>query len=139
MDLYLIWIIIGIILIIIELLTPSMFFLNLGIACLITAFFTYLGFSQVIQAIIFLISAGILLFFVKPIMQKMYNKKAELNDKYINQIAKVIQRTDKNDGRITIYGEDWQAKSNNEEDIFEINENVKIVKRDSLIMYVEKI
>lgn len=139
MQIYLWWVVIGIFLVILEFLTPTLFFLNLGIACFLVAVFAYLGFSQVIQAIIFLISSAVLLLFVKPIVQKFYDKKSDISDKYIGQTVKVIQKIDKFNGRITIYGEEWQAKAINEEDVFEIGDEVKIVKRESLVLYVEKI
>ena len=41
-------------------------------------------------------------------------------------------------GRISIYGEEWNARTQNGEEINE-NEIVKIISNDGLIMIVEKI
>ena len=76
---------------------------------------------------------------MKPILQKFYDRKSEINDKYIGQVAKVINTVDAQNGRITIYGEDWQAKAINNIAVFEVGSSVKIVKRESLILYVDKI
>ena len=139
MQLYLWWIIIGIILVIVEFLTPTLFFLNFGIACLITAVFAYLAFSPIVQALVFLVSTGLLLLFVKPILQKFYDKKSEIDDKYVGQKVVVTNTINEQGGKIKIYGEEWIAKPLNDGEIYEIGQEVQIVKRDSLIMYVEKI
>lgn len=138
MQLYLWWIVAGIILIMVEFCTPTMFFLNLGCACLFTAIFAYFNYSSIIQASAFLLSACMFFLFVKPILKAFYDKKSELSDKYIGQTVKVVQKTDKSDGRITIYGEEWQAKTLNENDVFDIGSEVVVVKMDSLVMFVDK-
>lgn len=138
MQLYLWWIVGGIILIMVEFFTPTMFFLNLGFASLFTAIFAYFGYSSLIQAFAFLLSACMFFFFVKPILKTFYDKKSELADKYIGQTVKVIKQVNKSDGRITIYGEEWQAKALNENDVFEVDSEVVIVKNDSLVMYVDR-
>ena len=138
MQLYLWWIVAGIILIMIEFCTPTMFFLNLGFACLFTSIFAYLGYSSIIQAFAFLLSACMFFIFVKPFLKAFYDKKSKLADKYIGQTVKVVQETNKSDGRVAIYGEEWQAKTINENDVFEVGSEVVIVKMDSLIMYVDK-
>ena len=139
MELYLWWIIIGIVFVIFEFFSPTLFFLNFGLACFITSVFVYLGFSQLIQAIVFLLSSGLLLLLVRPVLKKFYKKSSDLEDKYIGQTVKVTKRIDDFSGRITIYGEDWEARSANSGEVFEAESNVKIVKRDSLILYVENL
>ena len=139
MDLYLWWIIIGVVFIIFEFFTPTLFFLNFGFACFITSIFVYLGFSQVAQAVIFFVSSGLLLLLVRPVLQKLYKKSSNIEDKYVGQTVKVIKRIDDFSGRITIYGEDWEARSNNSGEVFDEGIEVKIVKRDSLILYVENL
>ena len=139
MELYLWWIIIGIIFIIFEFFSPTLFFLNFGLACFITSVFVYFGFSPLIQAIVFLLSSGLLLLLVRPVLKKFYKKSSGLEDKYIGQTVKVIKRIDDFSGRITIYGEDWEARSANSGEVFEPDSKVKIVKRDSLILYVENL
>ena len=42
-------------------------------------------------------------------------------------------------GIITLYGERWEARLSESEEEIPENTEVKIVKNDSLIMYVEKI
>ena len=134
-----IWIICGLLLVIIEFFSPTMFFLTLGLACFITSLFAYVGLGGIIQACIFLFSALFLLLFVKPIFSSIYKNESNIESKYIGHTVKVIKRTDKSDGRITIYGEDWQAKSLNPDVVFEVGEEAKIIKNESLIMYIDKI
>ena len=139
MELYLWWIIIGIVFIILEFFSPTLFFLNFGLGCFITSVFVYLGFSPLIQAIVFLLSSGLLLLLVRPVLKKFYKTSSDLEDKYIGQTVKVTKRIDDFSGRITIYGEDWEARCANSGEVFEAESNVKIVKRDSLILYVESL
>lgn len=137
MELYLWWVVIGIIFIIMEFFSPTLFFLNFGLACFITSIFVYFDFSQIVQAIIFLLSSGLLLLLVRPVLQRFYKTSSKIEDKYVGQVVKVIKRIDDFSGRITIYGEDWEARSANSGEVFEPESNVKIVKRDSLVLYVE--
>ena len=60
-----------------------------------------------------------------------------MENKYVGKTAKVIETITQTSGAISIYDERWDARilDNNE---IPIGENVKIVKYDSLIMFVER-
>ena len=58
--------------------------------------------------------------------------------KYKGKTAVVTEKITPESGRIAIYGETWQAKTKNGEEIEE-GSQVKIVKIDSIVMYVEKV
>lgn len=141
MDIWQIWGIIGIIFIVIEIFTPVLFFLNLAFAALLTGvgvYFLKINFTE--QLILFSILAFVLLIFLRPIMLKTKKQPAQsgIEAKYIGQCVKVVQKITKDGGRIAIYGEEWNAKTQNEEEILE-NELVKIIANDGLVMIVEKI
>ena len=142
MELWLVWIIAGVIFFIIELFTPMLFFLNLAIAAFIGgAVAAYYGLAGIWQILIFAVVAGILLGFLRPLLVKNVQKEdttTGLDEKYIGQTARTIRLTDANDGRVTIYGEEWAAKSADGSKILE-NTDVKIVRNEGTILFVEKI
>jgi len=141
MELWLLWIIAGVIFFVIEIFTPLLFFLNLAIAALITASIAYFGIGIIWQVIIWGILSALLLLFLRPLLVKSTEQPEEasgIEASYIGKEAKTIQPTDKENGRITIYGEDWIARSVDGSEIPE-NTIVKIIRYENSIFFVEKI
>ena len=77
--------------------------------------------------------------FLRPILLKKYSKETEtgINDKYIGKTAKAIEDISAQGGAISIYDERWNALTEGE--IIPAGSEVKIVRNDSLVMYVEKL
>ena len=141
MEIWLIWVIAGVILFIIELFTPVLFFLNLAIAAFFSAIAAYYGLAVIWQVLIFLIMGGVLIGFLRPLLIKNLKKgdtTVGLDDKYLGHTAKTILPTNAHDGRVTIYGEEWVARSADGSEI-ENGVDVKIVRNDGTVFYVEKI
>lgn len=140
MEYWQLWCLISIIFFIVEMFTPVNFFLNLGLACLISALAAYLGVSFTWQVLLFAIFGALFLLFLRPFL--IYKKKNgdgnEFDEKYKGKTAVVTEKITAESGRIAIYGETWQAKSHNGEEIEE-GSQVKIIKIDSIVMTVEKI
>ena len=137
-NLWQIWCIAGVLFCITEMFTPAMLFLNLGFACFVAAIAAAFGLATIWQVGIFGICSAIFLIWLRPYLLKQKNSgEPETIEMYIGKTAKVIEKITKNSGKIAIFGEEWQAKSINDEE-FETNTQVKIVKNDSIIMYVEK-
>lgn len=131
----------GIFLIILEMFTPAMFFLNLALACFVCAGLSlfYPNWNVLIPAFVVVSALG--LAFLRPLLVKTKTKtyqKTGLADKYIDKEVKVIEKITKNSGVISIYDERWEARALKDEEI-EAGEVAKIVKNESLIMFVEKI
>ena len=61
-----------------------------------------------------------------------------INDKYIGKTAKVESEITANSGVITIYGERWEARVE-DSSIIPQGSEVKIVRNESIIMFVQKI
>ena len=130
----------GIGFIILEIFTPSMFFLNFALSSFITA-----GLSLWIKdlgylTVIFFVLSFVSFIFLRPIIMKRYNKTKEtgISSKYIGQIVKAEADIDANSGVISIYGERWEARSENGTVISQGSE-VKIIRNESIIMYVNQI
>lgn len=133
--------IVSVIFLILEMFTPVLFFINLAVASVIAALVAYLGYSNTIITFVFLVVSISAIGFVRPLLLEKMNdekKKTGLEDKYIGKLAKVIKEVSQTDGRVAIYGEEWQAVTTNNE-IIPVGKEVKIISNDSIIFTVEKI
>lgn len=138
-----IFVIVGIVALILEMLTPTMFFLSIAIAALITAVIAIWFASGTWLTVICASLAVILLLFVRPWMKQFMNKLpqgVEFNTEYIGKSAKVIEEITANSGAVAIYGERWDARlaDENAEPIPQGAE-AKIVRNESIVLYVEKV
>ena len=138
MNLWQILSICGISFLLLEIFTPSMFFLNFALASFITAVISVWLKDPYILAIIFFVFSFVSFIFLRPVLIKKFNKSNEtgINSKYIGQVAKAETEITKNAGVISIYGERWEARSVNDSIIPQGSE-VKIVRNESIIMYVK--
>ena len=130
----------GIGFIILELFTPGMFFLNFAASAFITALAALYTTKTITLVLVFFIMSFLSFVFLRPLILKRFSKETEtgVNDKYIGKTAKVIEEIASDRGAISIYGERWDARSA-DGIIIAKDENVKIVKNESLIMFVERI
>lgn len=141
MELWKIFLALGFLLLILELVTPTTFFLSLAIGSFVTGVCAVFFDNYNILIPVFVVISVTSLLLFRPFLRKnLKDKEASgMEEKYIGKTAKVIEKVTKYSGVITLYGERWEARlSDNSEEIPE-NSEVKIVKNDSLIMYVEKI
>jgi membrane protein implicated in regulation of membrane protease activity len=131
--------IIGIAFLILEMFTPSMFFLNFSLAAFITATVSVFTKDTFLLVIVFFVLSFASFAILRPILIKKLSKNKEtgLKSKYIGQLAKVENDITDNSGVITIYGERWEARSDNGIFIPKGSE-VKIIRNESIIMYVKK-
>ncbi len=140
MEYWQILIIMGIIFIIIEIFTPVMFFLNFALACFLTAVVALFISDWNILIPVFVVFSAVFLMFLRPLLIKSRNsnQKTGVEEKYIGKIAKVTNTITSNSGVISIYNERWEARSNTGEEI-PADSEVKIVRNESLVLYVEKV
>lgn len=131
---------VGFILIIIEMIAPMMFFLNLAFACFVTAFVAFFVKDWNILIPVFVVFSAIFLLFLRPLLirNKENEKKTGVEEKYIGKVAKAKETITSNSGVISIYNERWEARSESGEEI-PAGSDVKIVRNESLILYVEKV
>lgn len=141
MTLWEIFAIAGLIFVILEMLVPSMFFLNLAFAGFVTAVIAVFITDWITLTIIFVILSLLSIFLLRPVLLKHRETKEQqtgMEGKYIGKIVKVIEPVTKFSGAITIYDERWEARTKCDETI-EAGTEVKIVNYDSLILTVERI
>ena len=132
--------VVGIIFLILEIFTPSMFFLNFALAAFICAPLSLVVNNYFILVLLFFILSFVSFAFLRPVIMKKINKDTEtgVNSKYIDKTVKTDVEITGNNGVINIYGERWEARSENGENI-PAGSEVRIVRNESIVMYVEKI
>ncbi len=130
----------GIAFLILEMFTPSMFFLNFALALFITAVLSFYTKSVYTLTIAFFVFSFVSFIFLRPIIMKKISKTNEtgIKSKYIDKIAKAETEINASCGVISIYGERWEARAENNTVIPQGTE-VKIVRNDSIIMYVAEV
>lgn len=131
--------VIGVVFLIIEMFTPVMFFLNLALAAFITAVVAFYVVDWNVLVPVFVATSAIFLLFLRPILIKNREngQKTGVEEKYIGKIAKVVETVTSQSGVVSIYDERWNARSATGEEI-PVGSEVKIVKNESLLLYVEK-
>ena len=130
----------GISFLILEIFTPSMFFLNFALSAFITAVLSLYVKNSYLLLILFVVFSFISFLFLRPVIMKRFSKSKEtgINSKYIGQIVKSETDITANSGVILIYGERWEARSE-DGSIISQGSDVKILRNESIIMYVSKI
>ncbi len=141
MEFWMIFVIISIIAVILEILVPTLFCINFAVAGIITAVISIFWGNLVSTILIFLALSLLSILILKPLLGKLLKKDtgADFKSEYIGKIVQTIEPVTTISGAITIYDERWEARIN--EGCEEIPEgcSVKIIKNDSLILYVEKV
>ena len=141
MALWQIFSIIAVVAVILEIVIPSGFFLNFAVAGVLTALLSFFVNSWNALIIDFIILSLLSIWLIRPLLLRHRENKDNqtgLDGKYIGKTAKVTETVTKNSGTVTIYDERWDARIMDGEDI-PAGTEVKIVKNDSLILYVERI
>lgn len=131
---------VGAVFLIIEMLTPVLFFLNLALAAFVTAAASLYTHDANILITYFIGFSLLFLIFLRPMLVKTREngKKTGVEEKYFGNIAKVEQTVTSTNGVVTIYGERWSARSITGEEI-PVGAEVKIVRNESLILFVERL
>ena len=130
----------GIAFIILEIFTPSMFFLNFALASFLTAVISLFVTAEIWLVLSFFVLSFVSFIFLRPLLLKNFTKETQtgIEDKYIGKCAKATEEITSDRGVISIYGERWEARSENCE-IIPIGSEVEILRNNSLIMFVKKV
>ena len=138
------WLYIGIILLIAEIVTPGFFVSILSVGALVASLAAYFDYSLKSQLIAFLLANIIAFIYVRPLLIKLLYKGQSMEktniDKYIGKECIVTDNINntKNSGRVKVNGESWIARSVSDDEI-SVNEYVKIEHRKGTTFYVSKI
>ena len=137
LDLWMLLSIVGLILIVIEIMTPTTFFINLALASFVTAGISVYTQSVAVLTISWVVLALLFMYLLKPLQRRGESKLATGMEKYVGKTATVLEDISATQGVIRIFDERWDARSENGEQIF-AGEKVIIVKNEDLTMYVKK-
>ncbi len=141
MSAWIIFLIISLVCFVIEIYTPTMFFLNFviaGIVCSLLGLFTE---NYNILIPIFTILSILFILFLRPLLNINPNreKKHYFESQYIGKTGTAITDINAFSGRLKIYDEDWEARTVNEESsTISKGSKVKIISHNDLTMFVEK-
>ncbi len=143
MELWHIWIVVGFIMLILEIFTAGFVVASFGVACFIAAVVSYFRYSLVVQLITFSITTLVIIFTIRPFFMKIFRR---LDSSQATGIAALVGKkatvtemikNSENLGRIKISGQDWKARSINDNTI-EKGANVVILKIEGVTAIVER-
>ena len=129
-----IWLIVGILLCVLEILTVDFSLLCFGIGCLAAAGTAYFGQSFSVQLAVFSLVSVAALVVVRPALLRFLYRgnEAKTNvDRLIGMGGRVVEAIvhETDSGRIMLEGEDWRAESVDEQNL-DVGEKVVVVRVD---------
>ena len=132
---------IGIIAFIVEIFTAGFISGSIGNGLLFSAVGNYFGLETKWQILLFAFGVGLTYFLIRPIITKYGYRKNRIKtnqDALIGQSGITTQEINnkQNTGRVSIDGDDWKAKTENNKKI-KIGTTIKVVAIDSIVLIVE--
>jgi membrane protein implicated in regulation of membrane protease activity len=109
----LLWLVMGAVLIVVEVLTLTLALGMLGVAALLTAGVAFLGGGIVLQSLTFGLTSLGLLVFVRPPVQRMLTSRddASTDPRALSgSTAVVVERVSDDTGQVRLNGELWRAR-----------------------------
>ena len=113
-----IWLIVGFVLIILELIVPGLILLFFGVGAWIVALLTlFMDLNLNWQIVVFVITSGLSLALLRRYLQTKFFKTKDgksdgLEDEFIGHVVSVIDEiTPNNEGKVEFKGSPWKAKS----------------------------
>jgi membrane protein implicated in regulation of membrane protease activity len=99
-----------------------------------------LGFAVPIQLIAFIVVSAALLVVVRPVAKRhLVERTPEQIDGvavYVGRTAVVSQRVDNDSGRIRLGSDEWSARTQLDDEVFEVGAEVRIVQISGPVAYV---
>ncbi len=141
MELWMLFVIIAVIASVLEIIVPTLFCINFAFAGIITAVISIFWGNLSELILVFLAISLLSILFIKPLLTNLLKKEqgADFNSEYIGKIVKTIEPVSATKGAVTIYDERWEARTVDACEEIPEGCDVKIVKNDSLVLFVEKV
>nr|WP_246405721.1 NfeD family protein [Modestobacter versicolor] len=99
-----------------------------------------LGLSVPIQLLVFVVVSAGLLFVVRPVAKRhLLDRTPEQIDgvaSYVGRTAVVSQRVDNHAGRVRMGDDEWSARTQLDDEVFDVGAEVRIVQIEGPIAYV---
>ena len=126
-----IWLVLGLVLIAAEVLSGEFVLLMLGGAALAAAGVSFAVAGVLPGAVVFAVSAGLLVFAVRPALRRRLDRGIEHSTMHTKALvgkgAVVVTRVDGHGGRIKIGGELWSARSCDGHEVIEPGATVTVM------------
>jgi membrane protein implicated in regulation of membrane protease activity len=136
------WFYLGIVLIILEVMTPGLVSIFFGLAALVVALITYFvpGIPESAQWVMFSIFSVLFIVLLRKTLKKTFSGTSEVTedlfDAYTGKRATVVEFISPGKpGRVEFNGSDWTAEADKELDVGVL---VRIKSKKNLTLYVEK-
>lgn len=145
MDVSIIWLIAGIALILSELLLTSIIAVFFGVSALIVAALLHFGIieSYTTQTVVFSVVSALLLAAARRRVSewftgddKQYNAPENAVSQFLGETATVVSDFQDGTGRVNLNGSHWTAMATQD---FKVGQRVRIVKNDSITLFVEAV
>ncbi|MCD6160292.1 MAG: NfeD family protein [Thermotogae bacterium] len=137
------WMIFGVVLLVIEILTPTFFFLWFSIAAFLSGILAMFGLNLGWQVSVFAVASTLLVIFTRPIAKKIMGEapRKVYVEELKNGVATVVQDIDssKGTGIVKISGENWRALSVDPKKVIKKGEEVVIERIEGTTVYVRPI
>ena len=138
-----IWLVMVIVFLAVELTTVTLTSIWFAAGALIALFVAMAGGGLGLQIIAFLIAAFGMFFATKPWADKVINaKKVNTNaDRAVGEEVRVLERISNLDqtGRVVVRGQDWMARTENDNIIIEQGELVRVLRISGVKVIVERV
>jgi membrane protein implicated in regulation of membrane protease activity len=127
-----VWVIAAVVLAGVELFTPGLFVAGLLVLpALAAALVATLGGDAAVQLIVFILGSAGSALFLRPLARRHVRMPAQLRTgtaALVGAPATVLQRVDRDGGRVRIGGEEWSARSFMDDQVIEPGARVEVVK-----------
>ena len=137
------WLVVVVVFLAVELATITLTSIWFAAGGLIALFVAMAGGGFAFQMVAFLIAAFGMFFATKPWADKVINaKKTSTNaDRAIGEEVRVLERINNLDqtGRVVVHGQDWMARTEDDKNIIEQGELVRIVRISGVKVIVERV
>lgn len=136
------WLILLIIFIVLELISLGLTTIWFAGGALTAYIANVAGLNEVVQIVLFFAVSLVLLFFTRPFAQKYINKGTTKTnvEAVTGKTAKVVEEIDNisSTGKAVIDGEEWMARSINDNEIFHVGELVTVSEVKGVKIIVKK-
>ncbi|KHC90689.1 hypothetical protein Mc24_07158 [Thermotoga sp. Mc24] len=140
MEAWVFWLVLGVILMVAEILTPTFFIFWFGVGALAASLVSlYLG--VYVQIIVFAAVSIVLVFFTRRLVQNWESPRKIHVEEIAGKVAIVIETIDnrKGTGLVKINGDVWRAYVEDDDEIIEKGEHVKIMKVEGAHVVVKRV
>jgi membrane protein implicated in regulation of membrane protease activity len=132
MDAWLFWILLAVILAAGEVMSLSFYLAPFAVGALLASVAALAGVGAVVSMLVFLVSSGLLLGFVRPVARRHLRTPAQLRTgtaALVGHSAIVTQRVDNNaqSGAVKLDGEVWTARAYDQDEVIEAGRRVEVI------------